>query len=122
MKFFGNALFHRKRAFRFFLSAFRFPLSAFFLWVLLSGCVQHERADLVILNGPEPQSLDPHIITGQADARVVFSLFEGLTKFNPVDAEADPAVAERWEISPDGKVYTFHLRTNAMWSTGGPIT
>ena len=37
-------------------------------------------------------------------------------------AEPQPAIAERWEISPDGRVYTFHLRTNAVWSTGEPIT
>jgi len=89
---------------------------------VLVGCTQREKADLTILNGPEPQSLDPHIVTGQADARVVLTLFEGLTKFNPVNAEPDPGVAERWEISADGKFYTFHLRTNAQWSTGGSIT
>ena len=137
MKVSANALFRRKRAFRFFvcadlgnrsrkdgrLSAFRFPLSAFLLALVLAGCLPREpRANLVILNGPEPQSLDPHIITGQADARVVLSLFEGLTRFNPFTGDGDPAIAERWEISPDGKIYTFHLRTNALWSTGDPIT
>ncbi|MEW6304378.1 MAG: peptide ABC transporter substrate-binding protein [Verrucomicrobiota bacterium] len=89
---------------------------------LLAGCGSKEpRADITILNGPEPESLDPAIITGQPDARVVGALFEGLTRFNPRTAAPEPALAERWEISPDGTVYTFYLRTNAVWSTGEPI-
>ena len=54
--------------------------------------------------------------------RVVLSLFEGLTRFNPVTADPDPAIAERWDISSDKRTYTFYLRTNAAWSTGEPIT
>ena len=45
-----------------------------------------------------------------------------LTKLDPHNAAPIPALAERWEISPDGRIYTFHLRTNAVWSTGEPIT
>jgi oligopeptide transport system substrate-binding protein len=90
---------------------------------LLAGCSQSEpKADLVILNGPEPESLDPAIITGQADGRVVECLFEGLTRYNTTNAMPEPSIAERWEISPDGKVYTFHIRSNLVWSTGEPIT
>ena len=37
-------------------------------------------------------------------------------------ARAVPGLAETWDISPDGKIYTFHLRTNLVWSTGEPIT
>lgn len=66
--------------------------------------------------------LDPAIITGQPDGRVVGSLFEGLTRLDPKTADAVPAIAERWDLSPDGTVYTFHLRSNAVWSTGEPIT
>jgi len=89
----------------------------------LSGCTRSEpRADLVILNGAEPESLDPAIITGQADIRVVLSLFEGLTRFDPVTGKGVAGLAERWDISGDGRVYTFHLRTNAVWSTGESIT
>ena len=90
--------------------------------LLLAGCKPPEpRADIVILNGAEPESLDPAIITGQPDGRVVGALFEGLTRLQAETATPEPAIAERWEISPDGKIYTFHLRTNAVWSTGEPI-
>lgn len=80
-----------------------------------------QAADLVIINGPEPESLDPALITGQADGRVVLSMFEGLTRFHPETAAPDPGLAERWDISEDGRVYTFFIRANAQWSTGEPI-
>ena len=90
--------------------------------LLLSGCTRPEPpADLTILNGVEPESLDPAIIVAQADARTVSGLFEGLTRYDAVDAHAIPSLAQTWEISPDGKIYTFHLRTNLVWSTGEPL-
>jgi oligopeptide transport system substrate-binding protein len=97
-------------------------LLATVLCVPLTGCVPAEqRADITILNGAEPVSLDPAIIVGQADMRVVQGLFEGLTRLDPKTSRPIPGLAERWEISPDGKIYTFHLRTNLLWSTGEPI-
>src|SRR3954466_12499301 len=127
MQVFGNALLILKRAFRVFGSV-RFDrkpllgLGLLFI-VFLPGCVKKDTpADIVILNGAEPESLDPAIITGQPDGRIVMSLFEGLMQLDPVTATPIPALAEKWDISPDGKIYTFHLRTNAVWSTGEPIT
>jgi oligopeptide transport system substrate-binding protein len=91
--------------------------------VLIFGCSPPEPpADLTIINSAEPESLDPALIVAQVDERVVEGLFEGLTRLEPVKARAVPGLAERWEISPDGKTYTFHLRTNLVWSTGEPIT
>jgi oligopeptide transport system substrate-binding protein len=91
--------------------------------ILVAGCTRNEpRADLVIVNGAEPQSLDPAVITGEPDERVVISLFEGLTRLNPTNASPIPGLAESWDISPDQKIYTFHLRTNLVWSTGEPLT
>ena len=88
-----------------------------------AGCFQqHEPADFVVINGPDPESLDPAVITSQADGRIVSALFEGLTRFNAVTAQAEPALAKRWDISGDGTVYTFHLRDGLQWSTGEPIT
>lgn len=88
----------------------------------LSGCGRPApAADLAIVNGPEPESLDPHLATGQADGRIALSLFEGLTRYDPVTAGSIPGIAERWDISPDGRTYQFYLRTNAAWSTGEPI-
>src|SRR5215203_899360 len=81
--------------------------------LLLGGCRPSlERADLVIINGGEPESLDPAIVTVQADLRLVRALFEGVVRLNPKTAEPEPGLATHWEISPDGRLYTFHLRTN----------
>ena len=91
--------------------------------LLLAGCVRSgPPADLVIINGAEPESLDPGLLTGQADGRVALELFEGLTRYDPTNAAPIPGLAESWEISPDGRVYTFHLRPHAVWSSGEPIT
>jgi oligopeptide transport system substrate-binding protein len=112
---FRNALRHGRRAFGF-LGGFAA------LALALAACSRYQRADLVIVNGPEPESLDPAIITGQADGRIALTIFEGLTRYNETNATPLPGLAERWGISPDGRAYTFHIRTNARWSTGQPIT
>lgn len=49
-------------------------------------------------------------------------LFEGLVRFDESFTNVQPALAEKWDISPDKKVYTFHLRKNAKWSNGDPVT
>ena len=100
-----------------------FFFTAILLVLCLAGCARREPpADLVIINGNEPESLDPAIITGQPEMRVAQALFEGLTRVDPQTGGAIPGLAERWEISPDGTAYTFHLRTNLTWSTGETIT
>ncbi|MGF1656978.1 MAG: peptide ABC transporter substrate-binding protein [Verrucomicrobiales bacterium] len=88
----------------------------------LTGCgVQFDRADLVILNAAEPESLDPAIVTGQPEGRVVNTLFEGLTDFDE-HGKTVPGVAEHWEITEQGRRYLFHLRPEARWSNGDPVT
>ena len=91
--------------------------------LFLTGCgVSESPADLVIINGNEPESLDPAIITGLSEMRLTQGLWAGLTRLHPKTVAPIPDLADRWEISPDKRVYTFHIRTNAVWSTGEPIT
>jgi oligopeptide transport system substrate-binding protein len=80
------------------------------------------RADFTFVNGTEPKSIDPHIMTGQPEGRIGLSLFEGLTYWEPETLDPTPGMAERWEESPDGRTWTFFLRTNAKWSNGDPVT
>ena len=90
--------------------------------VLLSGCSPAPpRADLVFINGAEPETLDPALITGQPEGRLVNALFEGLLRFD-CHGKSTPGVASSWEISHDRKTYTFHLRPDARWSDGKRVT
>ena len=74
------------------------------------------------MNGNEPESLDPAIVTAIPDMRIAKALFEGLARLDGKSGRPGPGLAERWEISPDGGLIPFFLRTNATWSTGTPIT
>ncbi|MDZ4816056.1 MAG: peptide ABC transporter substrate-binding protein [Verrucomicrobiota bacterium] len=99
-----------------------FGLTLVPLALLFTGCRLNEpKADLTFLNGAEPESIDPAIITGQPEGRIVLSLFEGLTSRNS-KGDVVPGVAERWELSTDARKYTFFLRPNAQWSNGDPVT
>jgi oligopeptide transport system substrate-binding protein len=74
------------------------------------------------VSGPEPESLDPQIGTGQVEQRIYLALYEGLVEYDPQTLEPIPAIAESWETNADSTVFTFHLRHNARWSNGDPIT
>ena len=81
-----------------------------------------QRTVLNFGNGTEPQDIDPQIVTGVPENKIVNALFEGLVAEGPTGADTVGGVAERWEISEDGRVYTFFLRTTAKWSNGDPVT
>ncbi|MCC6415272.1 MAG: peptide ABC transporter substrate-binding protein [Opitutaceae bacterium] len=72
-------------------------------------------------NGSEPQDLDCQTITGVPEHKIMMALAEGLVSEDPVDLHPVPGLAESWEISDDGLVYTFHLREALKWSDGSPI-
>jgi oligopeptide transport system substrate-binding protein len=99
------------------------------LMALLAGCGQHKavRAPcpagqlcLELGNGSEPISLDPPKTTGTWESRILGDLFVGLTQDDP-QGRAIPGMATSWQTTPDGKVWTFHLR-DAKWSDGAPVT
>jgi oligopeptide transport system substrate-binding protein len=89
----------------------------------LAACTRPEPpADIVMINGPDPETLDPALATGIEDLRVTSGLFEGLARNDPITGAPIPGLAERWDISTNGCVYTFHLRTNLFWRAGEKIT
>lgn len=77
--------------------------------------------ELFVGNGAEVQDLDPATVSGVTEHRILCSLFEGLTSLDPKTLEPIPAVAEKWDISDDKKIYTFYIRKNAYWSNGDPV-
>ncbi len=72
-------------------------------------------------NGAEVQTLDPHKAEGIPAYNILRDLYEGLTIEAP-DGKVIPGTAESWEVSEDGKTYVFHIRKNARWSNGDPVT
>lgn len=77
---------------------------------------------LTVASEGEIHTLDPALISWHQDIRIAQSLYEGLTNNAYKTMQPEPGAAERWEITPDGKTYTFHLRQNALWSDGSPVT
>lgn len=98
--------------------------------VLATGCGQREaQVDRGIREqvlhraiDADPVDLDPHLVTGLSEFKIIAALFEPLVRNDPTTLRPVPALAERWDVSPDGLVYTFHLRQTAQWSNGEPIT
>jgi len=98
--------------------------------VLLSACsagesnvVRGNREGILHFgNGTEPQGLDPHVVTGLPESHIVRALFEGLAVKNPYTLEPEPGVAQRWDISDDGRTITFYLNPQARWSNGDLMT
>jgi oligopeptide transport system substrate-binding protein len=73
-------------------------------------------------NGSEPQGLDPHVVTGVPENKLIRALFEGLAVKNPYTLEPEPGVAKSWEFSEDGRIITFHINPAARWSNGDPMS
>jgi len=69
----------------------------------------------------EPDHLDPTLAWSTASIQLVGMLFDGLTTYGPA-GQPVPGLATDWEISGDLRRFTFHLRRDARWSSGRPVT
>ncbi len=69
----------------------------------------------------DPPTLDPHLTTDATSARIIVEVFGGLVTIDP-DLNIVPDLAESWDISDDGRVYTFRLRPDAKFHDGKPVT
>src|ERR1051325_10356454 len=69
----------------------------------------------------DPRSLDPAMSTDVPTGRAVGYLFDGLTTLD-ASANVKPGLATRWDVSPDGKRYVFHLRPGVRFHDGTPLT
>jgi len=73
------------------------------------------------LAGDEPDTLDPALVTDSTSAEYVVHIFSGLVSLDS-SLSVVPDLAERWDISPDGKIYTFYLRDGARFQDGKELT
>ncbi|SEG33228.1 ABC transporter substrate-binding protein [Vibrio hangzhouensis] len=78
------------------------------------------KQELVRGNGTEVASIDPHKTEGVPESHVIRDLLEGLVN-QDADGNTIPGVAESWETTDNTK-FTFHLRKDAKWSNGDPVT
>ena len=93
---------------------------------LVTGCSKNQTSTddkntLLVDVNAEGSTLDPQRAENAEEFRVTNDLFAGLVDFDQTNKPI-PGLAEKWEISPDGKTYTFHLRQGLKFSDGTPIT
>lgn len=100
------------------------------LCIFMAGCSEERsnvrrgvrNQELYIGIGTEPAALDPHLTTGLTEFNVMIALLEGLTTVDPETMQIKPGVAGSWDVSSDGKIYTFYLDPTARWSNGDRVT
>lgn len=104
--------------------------TAALLTTLLSGCGQGGFSDkkaagaestLTVAINTSPTTLDPGRVQDVDTSGLLQDVYEGLVSYNEQN-ELVGQLAESWEVSPDGKTYTFTLRSNAKFHNGDPVT
>ena len=96
--------------------------AALFAAAMLLGPTGPALAQTFIFGGQgEPVQLDPAVITDGISNRITRQVFDGLVKYKGATTEVEPALAEKWEVSADGKVWTFYLRRNVKFHDGSPL-
>lgn len=95
----------------------------------LSACAKSDRGDggsgnaktrdvLVFAAASDPATLDPAFASDGDTFRVAKQIYEGLVDFKPGTTEITPRLAESWDTSPDGKAWTFHLKSGVKFTDG----
>src|SRR3984893_993248 len=78
---------------------------------------------LLIHVGSEPQTLDPQLSQGDTEHQIIEALMAGLVENDEYNqAKVVPGLADHWDHNDDYSVWTFHIRENAKWSNGDPVT
>ncbi len=97
--------------------------------IALAGChvsrapIDHAREQILYQAEPgDPRTFNPILVTDATSGGMIGDLFEGLIRMNPLTTLPEPGLAENWDISPDQKTVTFHLRHGIKWFDGQPLT
>lgn len=104
-----------------------FLRSAFIVFFFLLPAVA--RADvpryggsLILSSTSDPKSFNDITAQEMSTHTVTGNIFEGLTRLNALTFKVEPALAQSWEVSQDGRTWTFHLRPQVVWNDGQPFT
>ena len=95
------------------------PVGTLLLYLALGR--PEERADFVVASDALA-TLDPQRVSWLDEIQIANTLFEGLTRLSPENFQPEPAVALCWDVDADQRQYVFHLRPDARWSNGEPLT
>ena len=102
----------------------RFLILVVTLFTFISGCKNQDdvlpKNTINVNIGNEPPTLDWSLATDGTSFMVLNNIMEGLTKFGD-DFSPEPALAESWETSEDGKTYIFKIREGVLWTDGKPL-
>ena len=99
-----------------FLCVIFLPVSAF------CGDLSRYGGTLILSSTSDPKSFNDITAKETSSRSVTGYIFEGLTTMNAVTTQIEPALAQRWDVSPDGHVWTFYLRPDVKWNDGQPFT
>lgn len=101
-----------------------FALAALLVGVALAivTCERSAPRAEVTFSSADVFTLDAQRMSYMQDLRVARAILEGLCTVDPDTNEPRPGVASSWEVAPDGRTWTFHLRDDARWTTGEPVT
>lgn len=100
----------------------RKTLISLLIITLLAGCATTPSTDeLAVAIPTDPDNFHPHQSVAAATGEIAFNIFEGLVKAAP-DGSIIPALATEWNISPDGRIYTFILREGVKFHNGREMT
>jgi len=102
-----------------FLTTFVLIVLLVFGLILNSGCKRKvEVVTLTFAKAGDVVKLDPADVTDGESITVMNNIFEGLIRYKPGTTELEPWLAEKWDVSPDGKVFTFYLRKGVKFHDG----
>jgi oligopeptide transport system substrate-binding protein len=99
----------------------RLSLSVLFIIIPFTITAQKENAEFTVNLSPANLQYNPIYSYTTSEAQLYTALFEGLVSYDPYNLNPVPAIAEKWDISEDGKTYTFYLR-DTVYSNGDQVT
>jgi peptide/nickel transport system substrate-binding protein len=70
----------------------------------------------------DPSTFNPILAQSTTSTGPLASIFDGLVEANGKTTDIEPALAESWTVSPDGRTWRFVLRQGLQWSDGAPLT